>query len=104
MEKIMDNFLEIVKIVSGSIYVLYIPGFCLSYIFLKKGSVDVIERTAVSFALSISVVPLLVFYLNLVGIKISTLSIIFEVLGIIVFSIAYLYYVNIYRKKYDAKK
>lgn len=100
----MNNFLEILRVIAGSIYVLYLPGYFLSYVFMKKGAIDIIERIGISFALSISIVPLLAFYLNLLGIKISPLAVVFEVLGIIVFSSIYLYYVNIYRKKYDIKK
>jgi len=38
------------------------------------------------FALSIAVVPLLVFYLNLVGVKISALNSFLVVLGVVVVS------------------
>ncbi|MFH0752294.1 MAG: DUF1616 domain-containing protein [archaeon] len=50
---------------------------------IPKG-IDVIERTALSFALSIAVVPLMVFYLNLIGLKIIALNSSLVVLGIVV--------------------
>lgn len=93
--------LESLRIVFGSIYVLFIPGFIITYIFFPhtkefeekksekenpKGSVDWIERIALSFALSIAIVPLAVFYLNLIGLKINTLNSFLTILGILIIS------------------
>lgn len=100
----MDKFIEILRILIGSVFVLYLPGHFLSYIFLKKGSIDIIERIGISFALSISIVPLVVFYLNLLGVKINVLSVFLEVSGIIVFSKIYIYIINNYKKKNDIKR
>lgn len=73
------------RIVFGSVYVLFLPGLALSFVFFNKKEIDFIERIALSFALSIAVVPLLVFYLNLLGMKInlvnSTLVIAFIIIG-----------------------
>lgn len=105
------------RIVFGSIYVLFIPGFIISYIFFPKtkkfdednkkdeknkeenkenennktDSIDIIERIALSFALSISIVPLTVFYLNLIGIRINLLNSFLTILGIIIISLFILY-------------
>ena len=92
------SYLESLRTVFGSIYVLFLPGFIISYIFFpktkefesedekEKGAFDWIERIALSFALSIAIVPLAVFYLNLVGVKISFLNSFLTILGIIVIS------------------
>ncbi len=73
------------RIVFGSVYVLFLPGLVLSFVFFNKKEIDFIERIALSFALSIAVVPLLIFYLNLLGMKInlvnSTLVIAFIIIG-----------------------
>ena len=85
------------RIVFGTAYVLFLPGFILSYCFFprtksfdrgkrEKGSVDWIERIALSFALSIAVVPLVVFYLNLIGLAINLLNSFLTILGVIVIS------------------
>ena len=103
-ENKMDNLLEIARVVAGSIYVLYLPGYVLSFIFMKRGSIDAIERVAISFALSISVVPLVVFYINMLGVSITAISIFLEILGILTVSIGYLYYTNIYKYKHDVSK
>ncbi len=71
------------RIVFGSFYVVFLPGFVLTLVFFKKGEIDVIERVALSFTLSIAVVLLLVFYLNLIGMKTSALNIFLVVAFII---------------------
>lgn len=85
------TFLESLRIVFGSIYVLFLPGFIISFIFFKNKAIDWIERIALSFALSIAVVPLAVFYLNLIGVKINLVNSSLTILGIILISIFILY-------------
>ncbi len=51
-----------------------------------------IERIALSFALSIAIVPLVVFYLNLIGLKINLLNSFLTIIGIIVVSFGILYW------------
>jgi uncharacterized membrane protein len=94
-------FLASLRIVYGSVYVLFLPGFLISYIFFpktrpfdeeekEKGSIDWIERIALSFALSIAIVPLAVFYLNLIGLKINLLNSFLTILGILIISLVIL--------------
>jgi uncharacterized membrane protein len=108
---ILDFFLKLgffnsFRIVFGTVYVLFLPGFIISFIFFPetkpydnktKNSVDVIERIALSFALSIAVVPLAVFYLNLIGLKINLFNSFFTILAIILVSVIVL----IIRLKYS---
>ena len=100
---ITQTFFSSFRIIFGSIYVLFLPGFILSYLFFPKtkpfdtkekikGSIDWIERIALSFALSIAIVPLAVFYLNLIGVKISLLNSFLTILGIIAVSFGILYW------------
>ena len=76
---------ESLRITLGTPYVLFLPGYIISYIFFKK--IDIIERIALSFALSIAIVPLVIFYLNLLGMKINLLSSILTIAGIIIISL-----------------
>lgn len=96
---------ESLRIVFGSIYVLFIPGLIISFIFFPKtkefnsedketGGIDWTERIALSFALSIAIVPLTIFYLNLLGIKINWLNSSLIILGIILISSGILYFRN----------
>jgi uncharacterized membrane protein len=77
-----------VGIAFGAVYVLFLPGLAWSYAFFPRGRIDLIERTALSFALSIAIVPLVTFYLNLAGIKIALLPVLLEVAGVIVVGLA----------------
>ena len=101
------TLIDSLRIVFGAIYVLFLPGFIISYIFFSrtktfeehestfdKTSIDVIERIALSFALSIAVIPLVIFYLNLIGVKISALNSFLIILGIIIISLWILYFKN----------
>lgn len=82
------------RIIFGSVYVLFLPGFILTFIFFpinKEKGIDWMERIALSFALSIAVVPLIVFYLNLIGIRINSLNTTLIILGIIILEIITLF-------------
>ncbi|HVY01343.1 MAG TPA: DUF1616 domain-containing protein [Candidatus Nanoarchaeia archaeon] len=97
------SLIESLRITFGSLYVLFVPGYIISFLFFpksksfdsekdEKDAIDVLERIALSFALSIAIVPLCVFYLNLIGIKISALNSFLIILGIIVISSGILYW------------
>jgi len=74
---------ESFRIVFGSVYILFLPGLVLTFAFFREKEIDIIERIALSFALSIAVVPLLVFYLNLIGMKIDVINIVLVVVIIV---------------------
>lgn len=106
------NMLDAFRIVFGSVYVLFLPGFVISFIFFPKtkkfddgkdikeeredesGAIDWLERIALSFALSIAIVPLAVFYLNLIGLKINVLNSFLTILGIIIIGLGIIYWKN----------
>ena len=77
------NVLTVITTIS----LLFIPGFVVSLIFFSWEKIDWIERIALSFAFSVAIVPLVVFYTNLFGIPISLQTILVQVLGISVFSV-----------------
>jgi uncharacterized membrane protein len=78
--------MEILLTIIAAIFILFLPGFVLSLVFFAWKQIDMIERLALSFALSIAVVPLVVFYTNLLGVKITTVNVIFQVVGILLLS------------------
>ena len=88
------SLFESLRIIFGSVYVLFLPGFALSFVFFEKGKIEWLERIALSFGLSIAVVPLVVFYLNLIGLRISFLSVFFTVLGVILVSFGIIFFRN----------
>ena len=69
------KLLLVIRILFGTFFVLFIPGFAWSFIFFPKKEIDWIERIALSFGLSIALVPLIIFYLNyLFKIKINAFN------------------------------
>jgi uncharacterized membrane protein len=83
--------------VLAAVYLLFLPGYFVSFLFFARGTIDVIERVALSFALSVAIVPLLVFYLNLLGIKIRTWTVVAEVAFVIITAIV----VSLLTKKWE---
>lgn len=77
---------EVLKIVFGSIFELFLPGFVLTWLFFpKKNEIDWLERIALAFGLSIVIVPLTVFYLNyLFEVKINVQNVTLIIIFIII--------------------
>ena len=107
----MIELADSLRIIFGSAYVLFLPGLILSYVFFgqtnkgkekKKGSIDWIERIALSFGLSIAIVPLVVFYLNLGGVEINLINSFLTILVIVIVFVCILVWKSIKRK--DRKK
>jgi uncharacterized membrane protein len=82
----MQSVIHAIGAVLGAFYILFLPGFAVSFLFFGRGAIDAIERLALSFALSVAIVPLVSFYLNLVGIKIRFWTVFLETLAIILTS------------------
>ncbi|MFW5746867.1 MAG: DUF1616 domain-containing protein [Nanoarchaeota archaeon] len=78
-----------VRIVFGSVYVLFLPGFAWTYAFFSD--IDIIERVALSFALSIAIVPLTIFYLSLLGMPLRAWTVSLVVLLVIMAGVAVTY-------------
>ncbi|MGB0385511.1 MAG: DUF1616 domain-containing protein [Ardenticatenaceae bacterium] len=58
-------FLSPLRLVLGLLYILYMPGYCLTAAFFPRADeLDSIERTGVSLGLSIALVPLLALLLD----------------------------------------
>ncbi len=78
------ELIELLRIPIGSVFVLFLPGYAWSFVFFKKGEIDLIERFALSFGLSIAFVPLVVFWLNwLLKIRINIITVTAVILGLI---------------------
>lgn len=75
--------MQLIITIISSLYVLFLPGFFLSFIFFKHKHIDLVERVALAFGLSITVVSLMTFYGNLLGIPISSVSVMLEATVII---------------------
>jgi len=51
------------------------PGYFLVKSLFRKDEIDVVEELALSFVLSISIVPILLFLLNVLGIPVNIITI-----------------------------
>ena len=70
------SILEGFRIFFGSVFIIFLPGLAWSYVFFAKKSIDWVERVALSVGLSIVLVPLVVFWLNLLfGMGVTLLNI-----------------------------
>jgi len=58
------TILEIIRVILGSVLFLFIPGLTITLAIFPRKEIDLIERITLSFAFSISVVPLLILILN----------------------------------------
>ena len=84
------SILEGLRIFFGSVFILFVPGFAWSYVFFARKNIDWIERVALSFGLSIVLVPLTVFWLNwLFQVKMILLNTSLVVCGLTVIPVAY---------------
>jgi uncharacterized membrane protein len=82
----MSQILNFLFVCTAVVYVFFLPGFFISLIFFGTKKMDIIERIALAFVLSISIVPLIVFYANLLGFKITPSLIIIIIFNISNFS------------------
>jgi uncharacterized membrane protein len=96
--------MEIILAILSVIFTLFLPGFLISLIFFQRNQIDIIERIALSFALSIAVVPLVVFYTNLLGVKITTINVSIQVLGILLLSSGIIFIKDEIKKRKKHKK
>lgn len=87
------DLLGALRIVFGSFFILFLPGYIISFILypdiknINNKGIDYLERIVLSFALSISIIPLVVFYLHLIGMKITNLNVLITTIGVIIISL-----------------
>ena len=83
--------LDGLRIFFSAIFLLFLPGFVWSFVFFTKRETDWIERIAISFGLSIAIVPLTLFWLNWIfDVRITLLNTSLIVCALIVVPAAYL--------------
>jgi uncharacterized membrane protein len=85
------DVLEVLRLFFGGIFILFVPGFAWSYVFFARKNIDWIERVALSFGLSIALVPLTVFWFNfLFQVKVTLLNTCLVVCGLIAVPVLYI--------------
>lgn len=71
------------RIVFGIFYILFLPGFIWSWFFWEKNQINIPERLALSIVISIGIVPVIVFLLDKLEVKISVYNTLIEITCII---------------------
>ncbi len=86
--------LPIIRAILGVILVFFLPGFAWTLVFFRGKQINVIERIALSFGLSIAVVTLSILFLNIVvGIRVTGLNSVLIIIAITVIPIV-IYYLS----------
>jgi len=85
------NIFNMLKIIAGFILIIFLPGFLMSLIIIPSGkAMNWMERILLSLGLSMALVPLVLFFVNMAGIKITPLSVSISVCAIITIEVFYL--------------
>ena len=86
--------LPIVRAILGFILMFFLPGFAWTLVFFKGRQINIIERVALSFGLSMAVVTLSLLSLNaLFGARITGLNSALVIIVIIIIPVVF-YYLN----------
>ena len=82
----------IIRAITGFILVFFLPGFAWTLVFFSGKQINVAERVALSFGLSIAIVTISILALNaLVGIRISGSNAVLVILAVTVVPVAVYY-------------
>jgi len=86
--------LPVVRAILGFILVFFLPGFAWTLVFFNGKQINVIERIALSFGLSIAIVTISILALNkLIGIRITGSNSVLIIIVVTVIPVAF-YYLN----------
>lgn len=76
------SFLDALRVVAGSIYVLIVPGFVWTWVFWRRDALEWIDRIILSSVLSLSVVALGVLLATTIGIRLHLVSVLLEIAAV----------------------
>ncbi len=92
--------LSFFRVMLGFILVFFAPGFAWTLVFFQGKQINLIERVALSFGLSIAMVTLSILALNmLIGVRITGFNSVLGVIVITVIPVAF-YSINRYRRRH----
>jgi len=84
--------MQIIYTILTIVFILFSPGFVWSFVFFRKEKIDGIERLALSFILSVAIVPFVVFYTNLLNIRITMITVAIQIALVIFIAVLLLLY------------
>ncbi len=92
--------LPAIRVILGVILVFFLPGFAWTLVFFSGRQINIIERLALSFGLSIAVVTLSILALNkLVGVRITGFNSVLIILVITIIPIVIYYLKKLVKRR-----
>jgi len=92
--------LSVIRAIIGFILVFFLPGFAWTLVFFRGKQINVVERVALSFGLSIAVVTISIFALNLlVGVKITGFNSVLIIIVVTVIPVVAYYLSKLVRRR-----
>lgn len=92
--------LSVIRAIVGFILVFFLPGFAWTLVFFRGKQVNVVERVALSFGLSIAVVTISIFALNLlVGVEITGFNSVLIIIVVTVIPVVAYYLSKLVRRR-----
>ena len=86
--------LPVIRAILGFIFVFFLPGFAWTLVFFRGKQINVIERIALSFGLSIAIVTISILALNkLIGIRVTGSNSVLIIIVVTIIPVAF-YYLN----------
>lgn len=77
------GFSESFRAVFGLFGLIFLPGYVWTWAFFPRKDLDIVQRILLAIALSIALGPMVLFFFNKLGVKISIINIIWEILLLI---------------------
>ncbi len=92
--------LPIIRVILGFLLVFFLPGFAWTLVFFSGRQINIIERLALSFGLSIATVTLSILALNnLIGVRITSLNSVLIILAITIIPVVFYYPKKLIRRR-----
>ncbi len=88
--------IDLFRIILGFPFLILLPGLAWSFVFFPKDRnlIDGVERVVLALGFSIVLVPLTIFSLNLLGVRINTVNIFLETTGLILTGIIFSFFAS----------
>ena len=92
--------LPAIRVILSFILVFFLPGFAWTLVFFSRRQINIVERLALSFGLSIAIVTLTILALHkLVGVRITGFNSVLIILGITITPVVIYYLKKLVRRR-----
>jgi uncharacterized membrane protein len=91
-----------IRAILGFILVFFLPGFAWTLVFFSRRQINIVERLALSFGLSIALVTLTILALNLLfGVRITGFNAVLIILTITIIPVVLYYLKKLVKRRGD---